>query len=59
MSDEQKRSNRPGAGKQAGEALRESEERYRTLFDQALDGICLADTETGLIIDCNQAGIKE
>jgi PAS domain S-box-containing protein len=55
MSDEPKRSDRPGAGKRAEEALRESEERYRTLFDQALDGICLADAETGLIIDCNQA----
>ncbi|MCX6575261.1 MAG: PAS domain S-box protein, partial [Candidatus Aminicenantes bacterium] len=41
--------------KKAEEALREQEERYRILFDEALDGICLADTETGLIIDCNQA----
>ena len=37
------------------EALRESEERYKTLFDEAMDGTCLADAETGLIIDCNQA----
>jgi len=41
--------------KRAEDALRESENRYRILFDAALDGICLADTETGLIIDCNQA----
>jgi PAS domain S-box-containing protein len=41
--------------KLAEEALRESEEHYRILFDEALDGICLADAETGLIIDCNQA----
>jgi PAS domain S-box/PAS domain S-box/PAS domain S-box/PAS domain S-box len=36
------------------EAMRESEELYSTLFDKALDGICLADEETGLIIDCNE-----
>jgi len=41
--------------KKAEEMLRESEERYRILFNEALDGICLADAETGLIIDCNQA----
>ena len=41
--------------KRAEEALRESEEWYRTLFVEALDGICLVDAETGLIIDCNQA----
>ena len=40
---------------QAEEALRESEEHYKTLFDEALDGICLADAETGIIVDCNQA----
>ena len=41
--------------KQAEEALRESEERYRTQFEEALDGICLADAEAGIIIDCNQS----
>ena len=41
--------------KRAEEALRVSEEHYRTLFGEALDGICLADAETGIIIDCNQA----
>jgi PAS domain S-box-containing protein len=41
--------------KLAEEALRESEEHYRILFNEALDGICLADAATGLIIDCNQA----
>ena len=39
----------------AEEALRASEEHYRTLFGETLDGICLADAETGIIIDCNQA----
>jgi two-component system sensor histidine kinase/response regulator len=41
--------------KQAEETLKQSEERYRTLFAEAIDGICLADAETGIIIDCNQA----
>jgi two-component system sensor histidine kinase/response regulator len=41
--------------KLAEEALRESEVHYSLLFNKALDGICLADEETGLIIDCNQA----
>ncbi|MCX5799585.1 MAG: PAS domain S-box protein, partial [Proteobacteria bacterium] len=41
--------------KRAEEALRESEEKYRTLFNEIQDGICLANAETGIIIDCNQA----
>jgi PAS domain S-box-containing protein len=41
--------------KRAQEALRESEGRYKALFSEALDGICLADAETGKIIDCNEA----
>jgi PAS domain S-box-containing protein len=41
--------------RKAEEALRESEERYRALFVEALDGLCLADAETGIIIDCNKA----
>ena len=40
--------------RKAEEALRESEERYRALFVEALDGLCLADAETGIIIDCNK-----
>jgi PAS domain S-box-containing protein len=39
--------------KKREEALQESEERYKSLFFEALDGICLADAETGMIIDCN------
>ncbi len=41
--------------KKAEEALRESEEWYRTLFVEAQDGISVVDTKSGLIIDCNQA----
>jgi len=41
--------------KGAEEGLRASEEHYRILFEEALDGICLADAETGIITDCNQA----
>jgi PAS domain S-box-containing protein len=41
--------------KRAEEMLRDSEELHKALFSEALDGICLADSETGVIIDCNQA----
>jgi len=40
---------------QAEQALRASEKRFRTLFDEASDGIVLADTYTGTILDCNAA----
>ncbi|MEW6668168.1 MAG: PAS domain S-box protein [Thermodesulfobacteriota bacterium] len=39
----------------AEEAMRKSEEQYRKLFEGALDGIALADVDTGVIIDCNAA----
>jgi PAS domain S-box-containing protein len=39
---------------QTEEKLRESEQRYRKLFDEAIDGICLADEESGIILDCNK-----
>ena len=41
--------------KQAVEALRESEFRYHLLFDEAQDGIAMANAETGEILDCNRA----
>ncbi len=41
--------------KRSEEALRESEEQYRRLFDEATEGIGLADAESGEILDCNRA----
>ena len=35
--------------------IRDAEERYRSIFDNAQDGIALADVETGALADCNQA----
>jgi PAS domain S-box-containing protein len=43
---------------QANQAMRESEDRYRHLFEDATEGIALADVDTGLIVDCNQAFLK-
>jgi two-component system, sensor histidine kinase and response regulator len=44
--------------KRAEERIRRSEERYRRLFDEAAEGIGLADCETGLLRDCNQAFLE-
>jgi len=41
--------------KQAEKALRESENRYYSLFNYAVDGIAVGDAETGELTDCNQA----
>jgi len=44
--------------KQAEEVLRESEEKYRTQFDAALDAILIADAKTGILVDCNRAACE-
>ena len=41
--------------KRAEEMLRESEEKYRTQFEETMDAIFVADADTGIIIDCNRA----
>ena len=38
--------------------LRESEDKYQSLFENARDAIILADTETGIIVDVNAAGCR-
>jgi PAS domain S-box-containing protein len=38
--------------------LRDSKEKYRKLFDEAIDAIFLADAKTGKLVDCNQAAMK-
>jgi diguanylate cyclase (GGDEF)-like protein/PAS domain S-box-containing protein len=43
------------AAKTAAEALRSSEERYRTAFQTSLDGININRLDDGRYIDCNQA----
>ena len=38
--------------------LRESEEKYRKLFDEVMDAIFVADAETGILVDCNRAATE-
>jgi PAS domain S-box-containing protein len=40
------------------EALRQSEQRYRLLFDAGTDGMAVADFATGILLDCNQAMLE-
>ncbi|MBN1833630.1 MAG: PAS domain S-box protein [Deltaproteobacteria bacterium] len=44
--------------KMAEQALHESEEKYRKLFEEARDCIILADPETGILVDCNNEAAK-
>ncbi len=41
--------------KKAEQALTQSEEKYRKLFEEARDAIFVADAETGILVDCNRA----
>jgi len=43
---------------EAEQALRESERKYRRLFEELNDAVFLADTETGLIVDVNSQAEK-
>ena len=38
--------------------LRINEEKYSKLFEEARDGIILADADTGVILDCNRAAVE-
>ena len=44
--------------KRAEEALRESEQRYRQLFETESDAIFLMDSESGRFVDANQSALK-
>jgi len=44
--------------RQAEEALRESEERYRAIFEQAADSVVLIDAETGALVEFNDRAHK-
>lgn len=44
--------------KHAEDALRESEERYRKIFDSSYDAIVLLDADSGAILDVNQQACK-
>src|SRR5665647_305629 len=44
--------------KRTEDALKESEERYRSLFSGSPDAIFLADSKTGIILDVNEAAIR-
>jgi PAS domain S-box-containing protein len=45
--------------KQVEEALREAERRYRTLFEQAPDGVLIVEPETAAIIEFNEAAHRQ
>ncbi|MBU0994880.1 MAG: PAS domain S-box protein, partial [Proteobacteria bacterium] len=44
-------------GKLAKETVLQSEERYRILFNESRDAICITSRE-GIFLDANQAGLK-
>jgi PAS domain S-box-containing protein len=40
----------------AEKALKESEDKFRNLFEHARDAVFIADADTGILVDANQAG---
>ncbi len=44
--------------KNAEATLKLAEEKYRKLFEEGMDAIFVADTETGIILDCNNAAAQ-
>jgi PAS domain S-box-containing protein len=44
--------------KRIEQTLKQSEGKYRRLFEEALDAIFVADAETGKLIDCNRAATE-
>jgi len=44
--------------RRAEDAVRVSEEKYRTQFEESMDAIFVADADTGMIIDCNAAAAR-
>ena len=44
--------------KEAERLLRESEETYRKQFEGAMDAIFVADPQSGILLDCNDAALK-
>src|SRR3990172_3714201 len=44
--------------KRIEQSLKESESKYRKLFEEALDAIFVADAETGIVVDCNRAATE-
>ena len=44
--------------KKAEQSLRESEEKFRALFENANDSIFLSDPQTGCILDANENGVS-
>ena len=47
-----------GERKKSDEALRESENRFRAMFDRTADALLLLEPKTGQFIDCNQAAVN-
>jgi len=45
--------------KQAEEILRQSEDKYRKLFELSSDALFLLDTETGMVLALNESAIKQ